>query len=154
MNTLTAVFKRTEQGILVATLGLATLLPLIDAFGRPLGGFHLYGSAMYVQQLTLWLAFVGGMAATSQVKHLTLSTTEFFAEGVARRLSRVMAYSVAAAVVAILAYASAQVVLANRIEPKILPIGIPEWVSEIIMPVSLGIKIGRASCRERVSEYV
>ncbi len=139
MKFLSTLFKRTEQGILVATLGLATLLPLIDAIGRPLGGFHLYGSAAYLQQLTLWLAFVGGMAATGQAKHLTLSTSEFFDEGLMRRLSRLTAYSVAAAVVGILAYASAQVVLANRLEPKILPIGIPEWVSEIIMPVSLGI---------------
>ncbi|MHB0961899.1 MAG: TRAP transporter large permease [Gemmatimonadaceae bacterium] len=123
----------------MATLGLATLLPLIDAIGRPLGGFHLYGSAAYLQQLTLWLAFVGGMAATSQAKHLTLSTSEFFEDGLLRRMSRLMAYSVAAAVVGILAYASAQVVLANRLEPKMLPIGIPEWVSEIIMPVSMGI---------------
>ncbi|HEY5491350.1 MAG TPA: TRAP transporter large permease subunit [Gemmatimonadaceae bacterium] len=139
MNSLSAAFRRTEKGVLVATLGLATILPLIDAIGRPLGGFHLVGSASYLQQLTLWLAFVGGMAATSQAKHLTLSTSEFFDEGVVRRLSRLLAYSVAAAVVAVLAYASAQVVLANRIEGTLLPIGIPEWVSEIIMPVSMGI---------------
>lgn len=139
MKFLSTLFRRTEQGILVATLGLATILPLIDAIGRPLGGFHLYGSAAYLQQLTLWLAFVGGMAATSQAKHLTLSTSEFFDEGLMRRLSRLLAYSVAAAVVGILAYASAQVVLANRLQPKMLPVGIPEWVSEIIMPVSLGI---------------
>ncbi|MEK6629726.1 MAG: TRAP transporter large permease subunit [Acidobacteriota bacterium] len=139
MKTLHAIFRRTEQGVLVATLALATLLPLIDAFGRPLGGFHIPGSAAYVQQLTLWLAFVGGLAATSQAKHLTLSTSEFFDEGLARKLSRLMAYSVAAAVVGILAYAAAQVVLANRVEAKVLPIGLPEWVSEIVMPVALGL---------------
>jgi tripartite ATP-independent transporter DctM subunit len=139
MKILSTLFKRTEQTILVATLGLATILPLIDAFGRPLGGFHLEGNSNYVQQLTLWLAFVGGIAATSQGKHLTLSTAEFFGDGLARRLSRLLAYSVAAAVVGILAYASAQVVLANRIEPKVLPIGLPEWVSEIIMPVAMGV---------------
>ncbi|MDO8836438.1 MAG: TRAP transporter large permease subunit, partial [Vicinamibacterales bacterium] len=139
MQILGIVFRRTEQTILVATLGLATLLPLIDAIGRPLGGFHIPANADYVQQLTLWLAFVGGIAATSQAKHLTLSTAEFFDEGTARRLSRLVAYSVAAAVVGILAYASAQVVLANRIEPKILPIGLPLWVSEIIMPIAMGV---------------
>jgi len=136
---LATVFRRTEQGILVATLGLATLLPLIDMIGRPLGGFHLVASAEYVQQLTLWLAFVGGMAATSQAKHLTLSTTEFFGEGLARQLSRLLSYAVAAAVVGILAYASAKVVAANRLEPKVLPIGLPMWISEIIMPASLSV---------------
>ena len=139
MKRLALAFKRTEQGILVATLGLVTVLPLIDMIGRPLGGFHLVASAEYVQQLTLWLAFVGGMAATSQAKHLTLSTSEFFGEGLARRMSRLLSYAVAAAVVGILAYASAKVVAANRLEPKILPIGLPTWVSEIIMPVSMGI---------------
>jgi tripartite ATP-independent transporter DctM subunit len=139
VRALTAVFRRTEQSVLVATLALATLLPLIDAFGRPLGGFHIPGSAAYVQQLTLWLAFVGGLAATSQAKHLTLSTAEFFDEGLARRLSRLLAFSVAAAVAGILAYASSQIVIANRVEAKVLPIGIPEWALEIVMPVTLGI---------------
>jgi len=133
-----AVFRRVEQSVLVATLALATILPLIDAFGRPLGRLHVPGSAAYVQQLTLWLAFVGGLAATGQAKHLTLSTAEFFGEGLARRLSRLLAFSVAAAVVGILAYASAQIVIANRVEAKVLPIGLPEWVSEIVMPVTLG----------------
>ncbi len=139
MNRLATAFKRTEQGILVVTLALATILPLIDMVGRPLGGFHLVATSEYVQQLTLWLAFVGAMAATSQAKHLTLSTSEFFGEGVWRQISRLISYAVAAAVVGILAYASAQVVAANRLEPKILPIGIPEWVSEIIMPIAMGV---------------
>ena len=139
MKRLAALFTYAEQGILVATLGLATVLPLVDMIGRPLGGFHLAGTAEYVQQLTLWLAFVGGIAATSQAKHLTLSTSEFFGEGLARQLSRLLSYSVAAAVVGILAYASARVVAANRLDPKMLTIGIPEWVSEIIMPVAMGV---------------
>lgn len=139
MNRLGIIFKRGEQGILVAALLLTTLLPLIDMVGRPFGGFHLMGNAEYVQQLTLWLAFVGGIAATSQHKHLTLSTAEFFGDGWARRLSRLLSYSVAAAVVGILAYAGARVVQANRLDVKMLPIGIPEWVSEIIMPVAMGV---------------
>jgi tripartite ATP-independent transporter DctM subunit len=136
---LAKTLRRTEQGILVATLALASLLPLIDMIGRPLGGFHVVGSAEYVQQVTLWIAFVGGIAATSQSKHLTLSTAELFGDGVARRMSRLFSYAIAAAVVAILAYASATVVAANRLEPKVLPIGLPEWVSELIMPVAMGI---------------
>ncbi|MBM3907116.1 MAG: TRAP transporter large permease subunit [Gemmatimonadetes bacterium] len=107
--------------------------------GRPLGGFHLVGTAEYVTQLTLWLAFVGGMAATSQAKHLTLSTAEFFGDGVWRQATRLLSYAVAAAIVGILAYASAKVVAANRIEPKMLSIGIPQWVSELIMPVAMGV---------------
>jgi TRAP-type C4-dicarboxylate transport system permease small subunit len=81
--------RRLEQVPLVGALALATLLPLIDAVGRPFGGFHIPGSAAYVQQLTLWLAFVGGLVATREGKHLTLSTAELFGEGLARRVARV-----------------------------------------------------------------
>jgi tripartite ATP-independent transporter DctM subunit len=82
---------------------------------------------------------VGGLAAASQVKHLTLSTAEFLGEGLWRTLSRVLSCSVSAAVIAVLAYASAQVVKVDAIGSKVLPIGLPEWVSETIMPISLGL---------------
>jgi len=135
--------RRLEQVPLVGALALATLLPLIDAVGRPFGGFHIPGSAAYVQQLTLWLAFVGGLVATREGKHLTLSTAELFGDGLARRVARVFAYAIAAGTVAVLAYASAQVVGANREEGKLLPIGLPEWVSECVMPAALGLMAAR-----------
>jgi tripartite ATP-independent transporter DctM subunit len=131
---------RCEDAVLVAALALATVVPLIDALGRPLGGFHIPGSALYVQQLTLWLAFVGGLAATRLGAHLTLSTSQLFPEGsLARRAARLAALSVAAAVVAVLAYASAMLVAGSRQEGHVLPGGLPEWVSECVMPVALGL---------------
>lgn len=138
MNPLANVFRRTGESVLVAALALAMLLPLIDVVG-PFVGIHLSGSPDYIRHLMIWLTFVGGLIAAGQMKHLTLSTTEFFGEGVWRTLSRLLSYSVSAAVLAVLAYASAQLVSANAIEPKILPIGLPEWVSEAIMPISLGL---------------
>ena len=124
----------------MAALALATVVPLVDAVGRPLGGFHIPGSALYVQQLTLWLAFVGGLAATRRGTHLTLSTAQLFAEGsAARRAARLLAFAAAAAVVAVLAYASANLVASNRQQGNVLPGGLPEWVSECVMPVALGL---------------
>ncbi len=139
MKILALFFRGTEQYVLVATLALVTVLPLIDVVGRPLGGIHLPGSAAYVQHLTLWLAFVGGLTAASQLKHLTLSTAEFISHSFWRGVAQLLSNAVGAAVVAVLAYASAQVVRVNAIDPKVLPIGLPEWVSELIMPVSLGL---------------
>ena len=127
----------------MGALALAALLPLIDAVGGLLGGFHIPGSSAYVQQLTLWLAFIGGLVATREGKHLTLSTAELFGDGVARRVAQVFAYSVAAATVAVLAYGSIAVVAVNRQNGKLLPIGLPEWVSECIMPVALALMATR-----------
>ncbi len=131
--------RRTEEGAVIAALALATLLPLFEALGRPLGGLHVPGAAAWVQQLTLWLAFVGGLLTTREAKHLTLSTTEFLGEGRTKRAIHLATSALTAAVVAILAYASVVLVGANRLEGKVLPGGIPTWVSECIMPLCLGL---------------
>ena len=135
-----SLLKRAEETVLMTTLALTAILLLIDAIGRPLGGLHVPGKEAYVRQLTLWLAFVGGLAAALQSKHLTLSTAEIFGEGRARRLSLLFSGSVAAAVVAVLAKGAFDIVRVNRAlpEPKMLPIGVPEWASAAIMPVALG----------------
>ena len=139
MKTLAIALKRTEQSVLVATLALATLIPIAALVGPKLAGIHMPGASVYVRHLTLWLAFVGGLAAATQATHLTLSTAEFISHSVVKTLARFLANTVAASVAGVLSYASAQVVRANAIDPKLFPFGVPEWVSEAIMPLSLAI---------------
>ncbi|MCZ7651515.1 MAG: TRAP transporter small permease subunit [Thermoanaerobaculia bacterium] len=106
---------RTENGLLVSAFLLAIALPVVEAAGRPLGGLHIPGSAVYLQQLTLWLTFVGGLIAARDGGHLTLSTAEFLREGgAARRAAALFAAAVAAAVTAVVAHGALQVVFANR----------------------------------------
>jgi tripartite ATP-independent transporter DctM subunit len=129
-----------ERWILVAAFFLATLLPLVEAIGRPLGGIHIPGSAIYVQQVTLWLAFVGGVIATRDGKHLTISTAALFGEGSRMRaFARLFANATAASVVAALAWASVELVRADREIGDLLPNGLPQWVSECVMPVALAL---------------
>ncbi len=135
----TRFLHRAEEAVLAAALLAAMALPLIDAVGRPLGGFHVPGGAPYLQQLTLWLAFLGGLLATREGAHLTLSTSELFGEGRWRRAAALLGGSVAAAVAAVLAYGAWQVVLADREQGKVLPGGVPEWVSECVMPLALAL---------------
>jgi len=135
-----AHLRRVEETVLVAAFLVAIGLPLVDAVGRPLGGFHVPGNATYLQQLTLWLAFLGGLLAVREGKHLTLSTAEIFREGSrGRRIVRVIAHSVAAAVSAVLTYGSFLVVMADRQQGARLPIGVPVWVVELVMPLGLGL---------------
>ena len=79
------------------------------------------------------------MAATADGLHLTLSTAALLGEGRARRISQLFAFSVAAAVSAVLAYASYTYVVINKNE-RVLPVlEVPEWVSALVMPVGLGL---------------
>jgi hypothetical protein len=107
--------------------------------GGALAGFRLSSTHLFVQHATLWLAFVGAVAATRQGAHLTLSTTELLREGRARTISRLFGFSIAAAVSAVLAYASYTFVVLNRSDSVLPALGVPQWTSELVMPVALGI---------------
>ncbi|HKQ56366.1 MAG TPA: TRAP transporter large permease subunit [Candidatus Eisenbacteria bacterium] len=134
-----AVLRSIEGTVLVVAFLLSMILPLIDALGRPLGGFYLPSSSTYRSQLTLWLAFLGGLLATREGGHLTLSTAEVISHARVRNAARLFSSSVAAAVCAVLAYSAAGVVAADRQQGEVLAIGVPVWVSECIMPVALAL---------------
>jgi C4-dicarboxylate transporter, DctM subunit len=131
--------RRLEGGVLVAALVAAAALPLSDTLGRTIRGVHVPGGADWLQQVTLWLAFLGGLVATAEAKHLTLSTAELFGEGRVRRFGHVLAAALSAATVAVLTYAAVGLVAANREEGKVLTGGLPVWVSECLMPLALGL---------------
>lgn len=129
---------RVEDLAVVVVFCAAIILPLIEAVGR-LGAWTPEGGAEYLRQLVLWLTFLGGLLATRDGRHLRLSTAEILPEGKARRFIAAAAMGVAAAIAAVLAYASWEVVAVNREVGKMLPIGIPVWVGETIMPLALAI---------------
>ena len=141
---LAAGAARVEEGALVAVFAVATLLPIIEAVGRPLGGLHVPGSAAYLQQATIWLTFLGGLYALRQGKHLTMSTAELlgFSERVAAR-ARLYAYAVAAAVVSVLSVGALRLVAVQREAGAVLPLGVPQWWLETVMPVTLALLAAR-----------
>lgn len=138
-NAFVATLHRIEGGALVLAFLLSMALPLIEAIGRPINGFFLPGGEAYRAQLTLWLAFLGGLLATREGKHLTLSTAEALGHAKIRDAARLFSSSVAAATCAVLAYSAAGVTAVDREQGVMLAIGIPVWVSECIMPVALSL---------------
>ncbi len=128
-----------EGGVLVLAFLLSMILPIIDAVGRPLGGFGVPGSDTYRSQLTLWLAFLGALLAARERGHLTLSTAEAIGKVRLRKAAGLFASAVAAAVCAVLAFAAYGVVNADRQQGGMLSIGIPLWASECVMPVALSL---------------
>ena len=134
-----ALARGIGEGLLVAGFLLLTAMPLVDFLGRPLAGFHIPGSATYTQQLTFFLTFIGGLAATLTGKHLTLSTASLLPGVRVRREAEFFSSCVAASVTAILTYASVCVVIAERMQGQNLTFGLPVWISESVMPIGLGL---------------
>ena len=134
-----ALLRSLEGGVLVVAFLLSMLIPLVDAIGRPFGGFAIPGSSEYRAQLTLWLALLGGLLAARERHHLTLSTAEAIGKARVREAAGVFAGAVAAAVCAVLAWSAYGVVLADREQGKLMAIGVPVWVSECVMPVAFAL---------------
>ncbi len=132
-----SLLHRFEGNVLVVAFLLSMLIPLIDAIGRPFGGFSVPGSSEYRAQLTLWLALLGGLLAARERQHLTLSTAEAIGKVKVRDAARVFSSAVAAAVCGVLAFSAYGVVVADKEQGKVLAIGLPVWISECIMPVAL-----------------
>ena len=137
--TTSSLIRIAGQGALVTAFLLLTAMPLVNFLGRPLAGFHIPGASTYTQQLTFYLAFLGGLLATWTGKHLMLSTAVLLPEGRARQRAEFFAACVAASVTAVLTYASIGVVLAERQHGQKLSVGIPTWLSESVMPLALGL---------------
>lgn len=101
-------------------------------------GTGVPGSGPIVQHLTLWLGFLGALAAARQGRLLSLATSEYLPlRGPWRRLAAIVAGSVGAAVAALLAAACWELVRSERAAGGELALGIPLWVGQVVMPVAL-----------------
>jgi C4-dicarboxylate transporter, DctM subunit len=128
------------EGAAVGVLLLAmVVIPAGETLSRRFLGRGLPGSAILVQHLTLWVGFLGALLATGAQKHLALSTAEAIPAGWPRRGAGLATRMISTAVCALLAYASLELVLAERSSDRTLPLGIPFWWSELVMPVAAAL---------------
>ena len=127
---------RVEGGAVGVLLLAMVAIPAGETLSRRFLGRGLPGSAILVQHLTLWVGFLGALLATGTGKHLALSTAEAIPAGLPRRSAALLTRMISTAVCALLAYASFELVSAERSSDRTLPLGIPFWWSELIMPVA------------------
>ncbi|MHB1846570.1 MAG: TRAP transporter large permease [Deltaproteobacteria bacterium] len=127
--------SRAEGLFVTVVLLCMTALPVAEALARKLFHADLAGAAVYVQHGTLWVGFLGALLATGQGKHLGLSVAEMLPEGRPRLWARLFSGMVTTAVLALLCYAAFELVKADKVRQDVLSGGIPEWWSEVVMPV-------------------
>ena len=138
LQSVSRALNRVENAAVFVVFMATIVLPIVEAAGRPLG-FSISGTAEYVSHLVLWLTFLGGLLATREGKHLRLSTADLVKHPQLQTGLGVFAGGVAASVSLVLAYASWQVVEVSRADGMTLPIGLPVWLSESVMPLALAI---------------
>ena len=131
-------------GPVVTVVGWLVTLTLLTMIALPIAQtlarfFHadVASAGSITQHLTLWVGFLGAVLATFSHNHLSLSTINLIPAGRARRVVAMSTNAITASITALLAYASFQLILAERGSGDRIAAGIPIWWSELVMPVSL-----------------
>src|SRR5271157_3192686 len=122
-----------EKAAAVVAISLASVLPLIAMATRLAGVRGIPGSVVFVQQLTLWIAFLGAALAASGDRLLGMSANTF----VPPRWTvpvRIFGCGLTAAIAASLCWASWQFVVSERSLGTMLALGVPSWVLALVMP--------------------
>jgi C4-dicarboxylate transporter DctM subunit len=127
---------RIEDGLTAGALALMALLPAIEPVLRKLFGVGIPGTSGYVQNLTLWVAYLGAMVATREGRHLDLSTGMLRLPPPVKRVARHLVAFVSSAVTAGLLWASIQFVLAETAVPLRIGGWMPIALAEAILPVA------------------
>jgi len=127
-----------ENGLLVLSLALLTLLPLLEILLRKFNT-GISGSSAFVQHLTLFVGMVGGAIAARENRLLSFSSVSSFLKGPVKSAARILSGGVAAAICAFLCIASVQFVASERSAGAHLAYGIPVWIVELVLPVGFGL---------------
>jgi tripartite ATP-independent transporter DctM subunit len=137
MSTLLRRLHAFEDYFMNAIFLVMAALPLAEIVVRKTIGGGIPSSFSIVQHLTLWAGFLGALLASREGRHLQLSTAELLPEGKPREVAHLFAYTVAGGVSALLAAASIKMVMADYGGDQKVVGSIPEWSSEIVMPVTM-----------------
>jgi tripartite ATP-independent transporter DctM subunit len=124
-----------EKALAIGAISVMSLLPVVEMVARLLGSSGIPGSVVFVQQLTLWVAFLGAALAASGDRLLSLSANTFLPEKWTVPV-RVFGCGLTAAIAASLCWASYLFVVSERTGGKMLALGVPSWVPAVVMPVS------------------
>jgi tripartite ATP-independent transporter DctM subunit len=131
-----------ERLIAAAVFTAMTLLPISEMLSRHWRFSSIPGSTVFVQHLTLWIAFIGAALAARSNRLLSLSANTFLKAGWEGR-ARLFVSVLGAATATCLAWASARLVEAERIDGATLAAGIPRWAAQVAMPAGfLAVTIG------------
>ncbi len=135
--------KFIEDLFSVLALSLMTLLPVIEMVAREFRWPGIPGSAVVVQQLTLWIGMLGGMLASRSNRLLGLSSGELLPD-TWRAPAKILTSAALAAVSTCLAWASWVFVKSERDSGSQLLPGVPKWTALSIMLIGFAVIALRA----------
>lgn len=119
------------------------LLPVAEIVLRLVANRGIPASGPIVQNLTLWVGFLGAALAAREDRLLSLATGQLMPPGRFQDFSRIFVNAVGAGVSAVLAVASFELLAIEKEGGMEIGAGIPVWVVQIALPIAFSLISGR-----------
>jgi tripartite ATP-independent transporter DctM subunit len=133
---LTSIGHQTENLAVAFALLAMSLLPVLEMLLRGLFNLGIPGSIGYVQNLTLWVGFLGAIIASRERRHLNLSTAKLILPASLKPVIEAATAAISVAVSACLFWASLQFVMSEMADPVRIGGWLPLWCMEAVLPLS------------------
>jgi tripartite ATP-independent transporter DctM subunit len=131
--------RRAENGLTAAALLLMAGLPVLEMVLRGLFRTGIPGTSSYVQHLSLWVGFLGGMIASRESRHLNLSVGLAVLSPRLQALIGPIAAALSTAVATGLCWASVQFVWVELQSPMRVGGWLPVWALEAVLPLAFAV---------------
>jgi tripartite ATP-independent transporter DctM subunit len=128
--------RRGENAIATLTACALMVLPLVEIVARTVFSTGVPGAGPFTNHLTMWVSMLGAAIAARDEKLLALATGAFIPEGRWRHAAHVAAAAVGSAVAALFAMGAVQYVRVRYAAGRELAAGVPEWTTELVLPVA------------------
>ena len=115
------------------------VLPVVEIALRSVFNTGIPASSTYVQNLTLWVGFLGAVLAARDGSHLTFLPGRNLLPPSARKLGTALTAMVSSTVAASLCWASLEFVRADMQSPVVIAGWLPAWVVEAILPATFAV---------------
>lgn len=131
--------RRCENSLAGLALILMAGLPVVEILLRLSFNTGIPASANYVQNLTLWVGFIGAMLAARDEGHLTFLLGREIVPPAVRAYAAAFTALVSTAVAASLSWASLEFVRADLQSPVVIGEWLPTWAVQAVLPLSFAV---------------
>ena len=132
-------FNRLEEIVLGSLLSVMVLLGCIQVLSRNILSISLFWVDPLLRHLVLWIALLGASVATRQDRHISIDILSGRLSPKNQSMVFALIHLFSSAVCLLLVPPAIRFVRDEYPAGKILALGIPNWVSESIIPLMLTV---------------
>jgi len=133
------IISRIEAGLLTLLLLGLIVLGVAQIGFRNLAGMALPWADGAMRAIVLWLAMIGGVAATGRLRHIRIDLVERWLPPVAVIWLRRLVFAATAVICLILTWTSLDIVALEYEFQAIAFLDVPNWIVQAIVPIGFGL---------------